>query len=51
MDAPFLQLRVVPPVVLGTGQDALAVRHQEGVRGQARHLGQALLVRRRRLRR
>ena len=49
VDPPFLQLRVVPPVVLGSRQDALAVRHQQGVRGQARHLGQALLVRRRRL--
>lgn len=53
VDPPLLQFWVVPPVVLGTRQDALAVCHQQGVRGQARHLypGQTLLVRRRGLRR
>lgn len=38
VDPPFFQLGVVPPVVLGTRQDTLAVRHQQRVRRQSRHL-------------
>lgn len=49
VDPPFLQLGVVPAVVFGAREDAMAVGHEHGVRGQSGDFGRSVLVRGRQL--